>query len=110
VRLKSYPVSSPYAADHSCDAREDKGEWLKNQLVVEIMVTRKNEYEGFQMRGRNRRGRIMIVVIHNQMICTNGLWRIRKNTMNEVGKHRLLPSMALQHADAVMKCRDERVS
>lgn len=51
--------------------------------------------EEFYMRGRNRRSRIMIIVMHYQMICTKGVWRIRKTTMDEVGNHRLLPSMAL---------------
>jgi hypothetical protein len=51
----------------------------KNQLGVEIVVTRKNEYEGFQMRGRNRRGRVMIIVMHYQMICTKGAWREQYN-------------------------------
>lgn len=45
----------------------------------------------------------MIIVMHYQMICTKGVWRIRNNTTDEVGNHHLLPSMALKDADEVMQ-------
>jgi hypothetical protein len=64
------------------------------------VATRKNTSEQFHMRGRNRRSRVIIIVMHYQMKCTKGVWRMWNNTMDEVGNHRLVNLMAIQDSDA----------